>query len=409
MKSTEEKKRDFLDCETAGILPLKEEFPGIDSSTDFQNSNSKFLGSKSLLSTMPPMDEDYLSKLPAYMTDGTFGIDRIRIAFLIDPNSVTQQNFLSNVWGSRSLKTRGMVKLPGQSDIYLHWPDTGDQFITLEFNPSNFSRVDGLEICPPVFLSHYVEEVIRSVLSLGEPSSRPIFMSRQPWDIIGPWPKDWTAHMKINGLHLARDLRVTDSRFSLEQMRLFKPHRMSCVTLHVGQDGKVETVTHPASRSTTRHMVYDKVRERQKALASTKRNKSVFMPVADGTFRYEIQMPYRSLRDMGIKILDVLTPERLLKMALNQWSKSNYFKPLIWEGQLASELTTVMVDSDVAKVLQYVINLQTGTPMSYSRKEIKSLEILVKKAGISKKKSLSTQGMPYGMLDFEAGGLILFP
>jgi hypothetical protein len=68
-----------------------------------------------------------------------------------------------------------------------------------------------------------------------------------------------------------------------------------------------------------------------------------------------------------------------------------------------------MVDSDVAKVLQYVINLQTGTPMSYSRKEIKSLEILVKKAGISKKKSLSTQGMPYGMLDFEAGGLILFP
>ena len=290
------------------------------------NSNSKFLQSNSLLSTMKPMDEDYLGQLPTYMTDGSFGVDRIRVTFLMDPNSVTQRIFLSNVWGSRSVKTRGSVKLPGQSDIYLHWPDTGDQFITLEFNPSNFSRVDGFEICPPILLSHYVEEVIRSVLILGEPTSRPIFMSRQPWDVIGPWPRNWPSHIKINGLHLARDFRITDTRFSLEQMRLLKPQRMSCVTFHIGLDGEVETVTHPASRTTARHMIYNKTRERKKALSSTKRNKTVFQSVPDGTFRYEIQVPYRALRDNGIKVLDVLTPERISKLALNYWGRSNFLR-----------------------------------------------------------------------------------
>jgi hypothetical protein len=373
------------------------------------NSNSKFLQSNSLLSTMKPMDEDYLGQLPTYMTDGSFGVDRIRVTFLMDPNSVTQRIFLSNVWGSRSVKTRGSVKLPGQSDIYLHWPDTGDQFITLEFNPSNFSRVDGFEICPPILLSHYVEEVIRSVLILGEPTSRPIFMSRQPWDVIGPWPRNWPSHMKINGLHLARDFRITDTRFSLEQMRLLKPQRMSCVTFHIGLDGEVETVTHPASRTTARHMIYNKTRERKKALSSTKRNKTVFQSVPEGTFRYEIQVPYRALRDNGIKVLDVLTPERISKMALGYWGKSNYFAPLIWEGQLVSDISTILGDLEASQILQYLENIHLGVTMNYSRKEINRMEKLIRQLGISKKLRLSAQGMPYGHIDFESGGLIFLP
>jgi len=376
----------------------------------FLNSNSKFLQPDLGIQHTNIADEGYLSQLSPYMLDGSFGVDRIRITFLMDPNSVTQPIFLSNIWGSRSSKVRGTVKLPGQPDIYMHWPDNGDQFMTLDFNPSNFSRADQYEICPPGLLLHYVEMVIREVLLLGELGSRPIFMAHQPYDVLGPWPSNWTSHIKVHGLHLARDLRVSDSRFSLEQMRLMKPQRMSCVTLHVNpKDGEVETVTHPASKTTARHLIYNKSKERKKALASTRRNKAVFSPVADGTFRYEVQMPARALKDKHIFALDTLTPERLEMMALNFWAASNYSSPLVWEGQLSSDLSAKLSDLESAQVIQYLNNIRLGLDMNYSKSEIAKIELVLGKYGLSTKKSMSKMGNSYGNLDFTAGGLVSYP
>jgi hypothetical protein len=96
-------------------------------------------------------------------------------------------------------------------------------------------------------------------------------------------------------------------------------------------------------------------------------------------------------------------------MALGYWGKSNYFAPLIWEGQLVSDISTILGDLEASQILQYLENIQLGVTMNYSRKEINRMEKLIRQLGISKKLRLSAQGMPYGHIDFESGGLIFLP
>jgi hypothetical protein len=376
-------------------------------------SNSRFYSpissSISTLSNLDTTDPEYLKSLPSYMSDGSFGVDMVRVSLTVDPNSVVHADFLSNVYGSDGNKTSGIVKLQGQPNVYMFWPDTGKQIMSLHFNPSNFSRIDGFEICPPTLLSHYVAKAIKAVLNLGDPQARPTFMENAPWGEVEPWPRDWTEHIGISTIHLARDLSITDPRFNLEQLRLLKPKRMGAVKLIIGSDGEVETVTHTAGKDTARQQIYNKHRERKKLLGSNKRTKSASTPIAEGTYRYEIQVPRVALRKNHIYTLDVMTPERLHKMALGHWDNSNYSTPLIWEGQIGAEMSTVMSDSEIAESLQYIRNLHLGVEMGYSPKEIKRIERLIKKAGVSQKKKLNIQGLPYGFLDFKAGGLVELP
>ena len=221
----------------------------LDSSLSPSSSNSRFYSSKSSLATIDVLDESYLESLPSYHLDGSFGIDMIRVSLIVDPNSVVHASFLSNVYGTEGNKTNGRVRLPGQPNIYLFWPDTGKQIMSIRFNPSNFSRLDGYEICPPPLLPTYVEKVIRAVLAMGDPQARPIFMENEPWGVIGPWPSNWTESIGISELHLARDLTIADARFDLEQMRCMKPQRMGAVKLILGPTGLVETVTHTSAKA----------------------------------------------------------------------------------------------------------------------------------------------------------------
>jgi hypothetical protein len=376
------------------------------------NSNSKFYSPKlsiPTLSTIDPLDEAYLESLPSYMQDGTFGIDMVRLSLFVDPNSVVHADFLSKIWGSNGIKTRGTVKLPGQPNIHMFWPDTGKQMMTLTFNPSNFSRPFGYEICPPVLLGKFIEFAIREVLNFGDPQARPDFMSHEPAGVIGPWPRNWTEHISISTLHAARDLLINDPRFDLRQFECIKPTRMGAVKLIHGSDGSVETVTHIVGKDTARHQIYDKYKERTKLLASKKKVKSAKDPVPKGTFRYEIQVPRVALRNSHIYTLDVMTPDRIQKMALGYWDNSNYGSPLIWAGQVAVEMATVLTDTEVAEAIQYINNHQLGVRMNYSSKDCRRIEGLIKKSGFSMKKKLTQQGLPYGSLDFESGGITLIP
>lgn len=384
----------------------------LDSKKSGLTSNSRFyspISSISILATLDTLDTEYLESLPSYLVDGSFGIDMVRISLTVDPNSVVHADFLSNVYGSDGNKTNGRVRLPGQPNVYMFWPDIGKQVMSLQFNPSNFSRKDGFEICPPILLAHYVGMAIKAVLSLGDPQARPSFMEQEPWGVIGPWPRNWTESIGISNLHLARDISITDPRFNLEQFRLVKPKRMGAVRLIIGSDGEVETVTHSAGKDTPRHQIYNKYRERKKLLESNKKVKAATAPVAEGSFRYEIQIPRVALRKSHIYTLDVMTPERINKMALGYWDNSNYSIPLIWEGQIATKMSTVLTDIEIAESLQYIRNQYLGVQMKYSAKEVKKIERLIKKAGVSQKRKLIAQGLPYGSLDFETGGLITLP
>jgi len=376
------------------------------------NSNSRFYSPNSsikTLSTLNTLDENYLASLPSYMVDGSFGVDMVRISLVVDPNSVVHADFLSNVYGSDGNKTNGTVKLPGQPNVYMFWPDTGRQIMTLQFNPSNFSRELGLEICPPVLLGQFVKYVIQQVLALGDPQARPDFMASAPWGALEPWPQNWYEFVYLSNIHFARDMVISDPRFDLSQLELLKPKRMGAVKLILGSDGSVETVTHTAGKDTAKHQIYDKHKERKKLLASKKKTKVVTDPIPQGTFRYEVQVPRVALRKIHIKTLDVMTPERIEKMALGYWANSNYGTPLIWAGQVAAEMGTVMSFTEMAEAIHFINNLQLGVPINLPRKEQKRIEGLIKSSGFSIKKPLSQQGLPYGSLDFKTGGLSLIP
>lgn len=372
-------------------------------------SNSRFYSqifSNSTLATLDTSNSEYLSQLPNYHVDGSFGVDMIRISLMLDPNSVVHADFLSNIYKSDGNKTYGKVKLPGQPSVYMAWPDTGKEIISISFNPSNFSRIDGFEICPPYLLGKYVEHVIRAVLNLGDPEARPGFMEDAEWGELGPWPQNWSSHIKISLLHLARDFTVLDPRFCLEQMARFKPVRMGAVKLIPGTDGRVETVTHSVGKDTARHQVYDKHKERKKVLGNKKQVKAVSAPIPEGTFRYEVQIPRVALRKSNIITLDLLTPERIDKISLSYWESSNYHSPLVWDGQIITHLQQTMTDTEIAEALQYLRNQSLGVKMRYSKSEVRRIENLIKKAKISKKRELALQGQPYAHLDFVTGGLI---
>jgi hypothetical protein len=192
-------------------------------------------------------------------------------------------------------------------------------------------------------------------------------------------------------------------------MKMFKPVRMGAVKLILGTDGKIETLTHVCGKDTARHQIYDKHKERKKALANKKKIKVVTDPIPQGTYRYETQIPRVALRKSHITTLDLLIPERINKIALNYWTSSNYHRPLIWEGQIATEMSTVLTPTEVAESLQFIRNLALGVVMDYSPSDVRRIERLIKKAGVSKKQELASQGMPYGHLDFITGEIVPLP
>lgn len=102
-------------------------------------------------------------------------------------------------------------------------------------------------------------------------------------------------------------------------------------------------------------------------------------------------------------------PFGINKIALLYWDKSNYHRPLIWEGQIATEMSTVLTSTEVAESLQFIRNQALGVPMDYSASDLRRIEKLIKKAGVSKKLDLALQRLPYGHLDFISGEIVPLP
>jgi hypothetical protein len=366
-------------------------------------SNSKFYSS--IYSVEPPdiLSDLSLHTLPDYLVNGSCGVDRLVITIQLDPDSLVKDEFLSNIFGPEN-KTAGRVRLPHCPAMYVSWSDSNSQVMRIDFNPSNLSRLDGLELCPFFLLPYYTEKAIKSVIALGDLHARPLFLAEAPWHAVGPWPTDWMTHVNVYVLHLARDFLINDFRFSLEQLRGVKPSRARAVTLHC-REGIVETATHPASKDRHRHQFYNKYEERQKVLASKKKDKAIFAEVPKGTYRYEVQIPRAALRKINWITLDVLTKERLLKSLKIYWQKSNYWTPLVWEGQHYVQTRKLLSEEDTAVLLLYLRNKQLGMPLEITRSEELRLQRLRRGVGLSASAPLRKQGKPYGALNLEAGAL----
>lgn len=264
-----------------------------------------------------------LMRLPSFMKDGTFGIDGLTISIGLDEDSIDLANFLTNLIGKGN-KTKGAVSLPNMPSVWIFWPSTGiDQKLKINFNPSNFSRIDGFEICPPPLIHYYTELALRVILKKGDLMARPSFMKNTPFGTLNPWPDSWTEHVELFQVHYARDVVIEDPEFDLSCMQDLKPKYAKASVIY-RNSGLVETITHRSSKKVAKHSFYDKSIERKKLLKSKKRYKNTFVPMKDNTKRYEVQLPRAELKKFHNETLDVLTPERVLKAFRYYWGLSNY-------------------------------------------------------------------------------------
>ena len=269
------------------------------------------------------MKDPYLQGLPKYMTDGSFGIDGLTISLALDEDSIDLALFLTNLIGKGN-KTKGAVRLHGMPSVWIFWPSTDiRQRLKINFNPSNFSRVDGFEICPPTLLFHYVAKALKTILIKGDPEARPLFMSGEPYGVLEPWPENWPEDIEVFQVHYARDIVITDPNFSLTLLQDTKP-KYTKATLVYRNFGVIETISHPHSKKVAKHSFYDKYRERQRLLASKKKYKQFYLPVLEGTKRYEVQVPRAELKKFHHETLDIFTVERIAKATMSYWKLSNY-------------------------------------------------------------------------------------
>jgi len=269
------------------------------------------------------LEDSYLQTLPKYLLDGSMGIDGLTVSLALDEDSIDLASFLTNLIGEGN-KTKGAVRLPEMPSPWIFWPSTDiRQRLKINFNPSNFARTDGFEICPPPLLFYYVERALRTILGKGDPGARPLFMAGEPYGVVSPWPENWPREIEVFQAHYARDVVITDPSFNMELLQNIKP-KYAKATLTYRNKGVIETISHPHSKKVAKHSFYDKFREREKLLKSKKQYKDLYKPVPKGTKRYEVQAPRAELKKYHHKTLDVFTVDRILKATKHYWKCSNY-------------------------------------------------------------------------------------
>jgi hypothetical protein len=269
------------------------------------------------------LEDHYLQSLPRYLIDGSMGIDGLTVSLSLDEDSLDLAFFLANLIGKGN-KTKGAVSLPNMPSAWIFWPSTDiRQRLKINFNPSNFSRIDGFEICPPPLLFYYVEKAIRTILCKGDPGARPQFMAAEPYGKVSPWPEYWPREIEVFQAHYARDIVITDPGFSMELLQDTKP-KYAKATLTYRNAGVIETISHPHSKKVAKHSFYDKYRERERLLKSKKKYRESYNPVPKGTKRYEVQATRAELKKFNHETLDVFTVERIMKATKSYWKLSNY-------------------------------------------------------------------------------------
>ncbi len=347
--------------------------------------------------------QDSMDAERGYLSTGSCGVDKTRIAVCIDSDSIHLPTFMARLLKPKKDGTPndGIAQIPDFPEIYIKW-DHQKFRLYLEFNPSDFTRESGRELCPFELLPEVTETVVRRVLQQGDPDALPegAIKSKKKGERY-LLPDDWAKDIQVFRIDLARDFHITDDRFSLRQLEATWPSRSrNKAATHFLNGGKLNTLSYPVGKRTTKIKLYDKYAER---VAKPIKNAP---PIPKGTFRFEISIPRHQLRQFHLTDLAVLIPRRLEKLIKEKWEVSNFWTNLVWEGaamDLAhdSKLST----SRINEVLGFAECLRHSIFMRYSHNDEKSLRADAKKIGISLGKPITKQGKPYAHLHFMSGNL----
>lgn len=351
----------------------------------------------------PSRSQEHAGIAGNLLTDGTIGVDKIRISVALDPDSIALDTFLARLlgeWGKRG----GKVRVPNLPEVYIGW-DYKRSILYMEFNPSRFVWHIGLSLCPLAWLIDLTGWVMQTVLKFGDPQARPLFatekVNKKTGEIQIVYPVDWADEVWVSLLHLAGDFKALDEKFSLSQLEGVQPSRTKAA-LSYRNKGVLNTLTHVASAKTTRVSLYNKFNERQG------KPEPDAPPVPPNTYRFEVQLPRKSIAKSHLARLGGCTESNTAARLSQKWKDSGFHKDLVWEGSMVHVIhSSQLSNTEKNELIGYQLACQYGVPSSnYEPEEIERLERLTESFRITKAIPLTKQGPSYGHLELESASLV---
>ena len=337
---------------------------------------------------------------------GSIGIDMVSVSIDLNEDDFSG-DFLTSLFNGGPNKAK--IQLPGGFPEVFASFNSGAFQLNLRFNPSNFTRDWGFEVCPIEILPNLIDKVICEVFDYASKGSLPPYkakkklqapVNRRTGEISNP-PKNWLEAVHISSLDFTRDLTVIGCDFSLSQMKHFHPKGYKTV-VHYLNDGQINTITHQSGKKSPRFKIYNKTVERDSKIASGKKHLARF---EEEIFRFEVHLPRTYLtKKLQIFTLADLTPINFFLMGEKLWAKSGLNKPLHWEGQKMQDLFDAGMDS--REVLEFIglfvakrndVSFHTNTGFSDEFKE-KFWAL-----GFDFDKSIFEQGKNYARWNFKTG------
>jgi hypothetical protein len=337
------------------------------------------------------------------LTDGSIGADKIRISVALDPDSIALNDFLYRLLGTWG-KTGGKVRIKGLPEVYIGL-DSLRSILYMEFNPSRFVWHAGLTLCPLPYLIDLTGWVLQTVLKAGDPSARPLFatekINKKTGEIQIVYPSDWADQVWVSALHLACDFKNLPEPFSLSQLEGVQPSRTKAATSHRNK-GVLNTLTHVAAPSTPRVSLYNKTNERQG------KPEPEAPPVAPNTYRFEVQLPRKSIAKSLLSRLGGCTEAHTASRLSTKWQDSGFHQDLVWEGSMIHVIhDSQLSNTEKNELIGYVLACQYGVPSDkYDHNDVARLNRLAESFRIADSLPLTKQGPSYGRLELESASLV---
>jgi hypothetical protein len=326
--------------------------------------------------------------------DGSCGLDKGRITIPISnsPNELTQG--LHNLLGRREIK--GLANFDDFPDLFFSSCATPVRAVQVEFNFANFTKSFGLNLCPFGLAPHIVQLIVHHTVEQSGWIINPLFFPYSKSQIdMHEYPSTWRNDVHYSRLELARDFTINDPRFKLEQMRYIRPQRAKAVTATINEY-ELNTLSHPAGSRSLRLAFYDKSRLAQSIDPGR---------YPAGTFRFEAKLPRAQLKRHYLHTVTFGTHDSMYDTLGLFWKRSNYWKPLLHEGNVHQELLEAYGNMDGALLIGYADSCAKGMADFYSKEQHYEYGQILKAYGIKRFVPLDRQGTPFGQLDFAKGTL----
>jgi hypothetical protein len=337
--------------------------------------------------------------------EGQRGLDKLVIYIKFHENHIDIHRFLNRLL--KDAISSGKVSVPGWPDIHIRWNSgisgqASEGKLRVEFNPSDFTRSYGFELCPFAGITEICRIVIENLIKAGDPGALLSFqVDEKTGEISTEWPSTWTKHVQCTRIDLAQDFLISDERFQLSQLRLFRPRQMRAVVNYI--NGRtINTVSHKANDKHWKMKIYDKYAERK---TNPKSDAPAIMP---GHTRFEVQLKYSDLKSNGLLTLDRLEEHLLTACLINYWEISNYHQPLFSEQQFISDLMAGGLTFEQSTAIFYYLHAKDNSiplPVLPDR-TMRELRKCMKSFGIRLSEGLRQSQYTYGHLDVHTGSLV---